>query len=133
MKKTIGVVLTLGLTSSFALADWQPFLQDKSSVTHYEVGAVKRADGGLLLVEFKRSVIQLKGSGLVVIDQFVAGCTEKQHSLVMLLKMQGSVHVNEGEKLRTLSNEKFDPPKEIPLGDTNATELAIKVCELTRL
>ena len=74
----------------------------------------------------------LRVNVLVVLDQFVASCREDSRNLFLLLQVQGSVHVSEGEKLRTLRNEKFDPPKEVPFTDTGATELAIKVCKVTK-
>lgn len=90
-------------------------------------------DGGLVLVKYKRMAVQQKNGGLVVLDQFVAGCRENPRSLAILLKTQGSVHRDEGGQLRALSSETHTPPKEVPQTDKGATELGVKVCDTTKL
>lgn len=125
--------------STCALADWQPFETTGSAAIQYMVGAVKKADGNLVLVEYKRMAVQLtpqgavKPQGLIVSDQFVAGCREGTRGLVVLLKLNSSVHQDAGGNLRALDHKKYDPPQEVSRDDKEATTLATKVCGVTPL
>lgn len=137
MNKRYGVAVALWLASTYALAQWQLFESTGAATTRYEIGAIKKADGGLVLVEYKRMAIQLdsqglvKPQGLVVSDQFVAGCREGTRDLVVLLKVNSTIHRDESGNLRTLDHRKYDPPLEVSQADKSATALASKVCGAT--
>lgn len=122
------MALLLCASCSQALADWRPVNQDHSSATHYEVGAVRMIEGGIALVEYKRMTLQIGGSHLVVLDQFVASCREETRSLALLMKTHSSVHSDNGNQLRTLQSENFDPPKIVLTTDKASTDLATTVC-----
>ena len=139
MKKRYGLACALWLASTCVFAEWQPFESNRYGAVQYEIGTAKKMDGNLILVEYKRMVVQLtpqgalQPQGLIASDQFVAGCREGTHSLVLLLKVSSSVHRDEGESLRTLDHKKYDPPQEVLPGDKSATALATKVCGVTPL
>ena len=74
------------------------------------------------MVEYKLLAIQHAPRGLVVMDQYVAGCDDLSRKLRMLLQVTSGVYRNEDEKLRPVSEKKFDPPKEISLAQDGANE-----------
>lgn len=139
MKKRYAVACALWLASTCALADWEHFESTGSAAIQYMVGGVKKADGKMVLVEYKRMAVQLtpqgavKPQGLIVSDQFVAGCREGTRGLVVLLKLNSSVHQDVGGNLRALDHKKYDPPQQVSQDDKDATALATKVCGVTPL
>lgn len=139
MKKRYAVACSLWLASTCASADWQPFESSGSAAIQYMVGGVKKADGNLVLIEYKRMAVQLtpqgtvKPQGLIVSDQFVAGCSEGTRDLVVLLKLNSSVHQDVGGNLRALDYKKYDPPQQVSENDRGANALASRVCGVTPL
>lgn len=128
------VALVLVLLSTPAFAEWETFKQERGIKTDYVVGAARLdASTGLMLVEYKRLAIQLKAQGMAVMDQFVVGCTASTRELRVLLQVRGTVMVNESNAPRVISDQSFAPPKEVPLTDKDAAELAAKVCEVMAL
>lgn len=139
MKKRYGWACALWVASTCASAEWQPFESTGRAATQYQVGAVKKMDGKLVLVEYKRMAVQLttegavQPQGLIASDQFVAGCREGTGHLVVLLKLNSSVHQDVGGNLRALDQKKYDPPQQVSQDDKEATALATKVCGVTPL
>lgn len=139
MKKRYVLAFALWAASTWASAEWQPFESTGSIATQYTIGAVKKAEENLVLVEYKRMGVQLtpqgavKPQGLIVSDQFVAGCREGTRGLVVLLKLNSSVHQDVGGNLRALDHKKYDPPQQVSQDDKDATALATKVCSVTPL
>lgn len=139
MKKRYGLACALWLTSACAVAELLPFETTRNAAIHYEIEAVKKIDGNLSVVEYKRLAVQVtpqgtvQPDGLVVSDQFIAGCREGTHDLVVLLKLNSSVHRDVGGNLRQLDHKQYDPPQEVSKDDKSATALAAKVCGVTPL
>jgi hypothetical protein len=139
MTKRFGLACALWLASAGAYAEWLPFETTRYAAIQYEIGKIKKADGNLNLVEYKRIAVEMtpqgtaQPEGLMVSDQFVAGCREGTRGLVVLLKLNSSVHQDVGGRLRTLDHKKFDPPQEVSKDDKSATALATKVCGATPL
>lgn len=101
----------------WASDQWQLYEDTGSARTEYAVGASKRMDG-LRLVEFKLMSVQLKQRGLLVLDQYVATCGERQGDLKMLLKVSDSIHQHEGGAIvRTVASKRLNPPEEVSLAD----------------